>query len=94
MSVVRKLFGSVSVTFGAPLDVRQYADATVARAEKEQEISVPTSATIDDLGYAIMDALIGNATCAMPHVTATILLANCLEATKPELVRRADRLGL
>lgn len=74
MPVVRKQFGSISVTFGAPLDVKQYVDATTAHAEKRDEISVPTSAVVEDLGYAITDALIGNAAYAISHVVVTTLL--------------------
>ena len=93
MPVVRKKFGSISVKFGVPLDVKQYVDATLARVGK-QEVSVPTSAIVEDLGYAITDALIENATCAMSHVVATILLVYRQGISKPELVRQAGRLRL
>uniref|UniRef100_M4BTD7 GPAT/DHAPAT C-terminal domain-containing protein n=1 Tax=Hyaloperonospora arabidopsidis (strain Emoy2) TaxID=559515 RepID=M4BTD7_HYAAE len=93
MPVVRKKFGSISVKFGVPLDVKQYVDATLARVGK-QEVSVPTSAIVEDLGYAITDALIENATCAMSHVVATILLVYRQGISKPELVRQAGQLRL
>ena len=87
MPVVRKQFGSISVTFGAPLDVKQYVDTTTAHAEKREEISVPTSAVVEDLGYAITDALIENAAYALSHVVVTTLLVFRQEISKPELVR-------
>ncbi|KAE9334826.1 hypothetical protein PR003_g13333 [Phytophthora rubi] len=93
MPVVRKKFGSISVNFGVPLDVKQHVDATIARVE-EQETFVPTSAIVEDLGYAITDALIANATCAMSHVVATILLVYRQGVSKQELVRQADWLRL
>ena len=93
MPVVRKKFGSISVQFGVPLDVKKYIDAKLARAE-EQETFIPTSAIVEDLGYVITDALIENATCAMSHVVATILLVYRHGISKQELVRQADRLRL
>lgn len=93
MPVVRKKFGSISVNFGVPLDVKQHVDATLSRAE-EQETFVPTSAIVEDLGYAITDALIDNATCAMSHVVAAILLVYRQGISKQELVRQADWLRL
>ncbi|GMF60546.1 unnamed protein product [Phytophthora fragariaefolia] len=93
MPVVRKKFGSISVKFGVPLDVKQHVDATLARAE-EQEVFVPTAAIVEDLGYAITDALIDNATCAMSHVVAAILLVYRQGISKQELVRQADWLRL
>ncbi|RLN74123.1 hypothetical protein BBO99_00009090 [Phytophthora kernoviae] len=93
MPVVRKKFGAISVKFGEPLDVKQHVDAQLARAEA-QEIFVPTSTIVEDLGYAITDALITNATCAMSHVVAAILLVYRQGISKQELVRQADWLRL
>ncbi|EEY56496.1 fatty acyl-CoA reductase, putative [Phytophthora infestans T30-4] len=93
MPIVRKKFGSISVKFGVPLDVKQHVDAALTRAE-EQEMFVPTSAIVEDLGYAITDALIDNATCAMSHVVAAILLVYRQGISKQELVRQADWLRL
>ncbi|CAI5709560.1 unnamed protein product [Peronospora effusa] len=93
MPVVRKKFGSISVQFGMPLDVKKYIDAKLASAE-EQETFIPTSTIVEDLGYAITDALIENATCAMSHVVATILLVYRHGISKQELVRQADQLRL
>ncbi|CAH0474985.1 unnamed protein product [Peronospora belbahrii] len=91
--IVRKKFGSISVKFGAPLDVKQYFDAKLAHAEK-QATTVSTSAIVAHLGYAITDALIENATCAMSHVVATILLVHRHGISKQELVRQANWLRL
>ncbi|POM78346.1 Fatty acyl-CoA reductase [Phytophthora palmivora] len=93
MPVVRKKFGSISVKFGVPLDVKQHVDAALERGEK-QEMFVSTSAIVEDLGYAITDELINNATCAMSHVVATILLVYRQGISKQELVRQADWLRL
>lgn len=93
MPIVRKKFGSISVKFGVPLDVKQHVDAALARA-KEQEMFVPTSTIVEDLGYAITDALIKNATCAMSHVVAAILLVYRQGIAKEELVRQANWLRL
>ncbi|KAL7684500.1 putative phospholipid/glycerol acyltransferase, Male sterility, NAD-binding protein [Plasmopara halstedii] len=93
MPVVRKKFGSISVMFGVPLDVKQYVDAALVLA-KEQEMLVPTQTIVEDLGYVITDALIKNATCAMSHVVAAILLVYRHGISKEELVRQADWLRL
>ena len=54
--------------------MKQYVDATVAHAEEREEIAVPPSAVVKDVGYAITNARIENATGAMSHMVATILL--------------------
>ncbi|RLN91238.1 hypothetical protein BBJ28_00025347, partial [Nothophytophthora sp. Chile5] len=93
MPVVRKKFGSISVKFGAPLDVKRHVDAQLARAEA-QETFVSSAAIVEDLGYAITDALISSATCTMSHVVASILLVYRQGIAKQELVRQADWLRL
>lgn len=89
MPIVRKKFGCISVKFGTPIDVKKHVSDARAHAEKHNE-SVSTSAIVKDLGYAITDALICNATCAMSHVVATILLVYRQGISKQELVRQAD----
>ncbi|CAI5739473.1 unnamed protein product [Hyaloperonospora brassicae] len=89
-----KAVGSILVKFGAPLDVKQYVDATIAHAEKREEIAVPTSAVVEDVGYAITNARIENATGAMSHMVATILLVYHRGISKTYLVHQANRLKL
>ena len=74
--------------------MKQYVDATIAHAEKREKIAVPTSAVVEDVRYAITNARIENATGAMSHVVATILLVHHQGISKPYLVYQVNRLKL
>ncbi|KAI9905802.1 hypothetical protein PsorP6_014334 [Peronosclerospora sorghi] len=87
MPIVRKQFGSISVQFGLPVDVKSHVEHLVARGH--DDVRHP-STLVNDLGYVITDALVANATCVMSHVVATILLVYRQGISREELVRQAN----
>ncbi|TYZ62420.1 hypothetical protein PybrP1_008662 [[Pythium] brassicae (nom. inval.)] len=101
VSVLRKKFGSIAVQFGEPIDLRAFVAArqqlqatggaaTSNGGESESESDGAAGALVQDLAYAITDAMVANATCTTSHLVAAVLLMYRHGISRQDLVRQSD----
>ncbi|TMW61970.1 hypothetical protein Poli38472_009463 [Pythium oligandrum] len=97
LHVTRQNFGSISVEFATPINVRDYAQAMIASNSPSDLLEIDAATRQDlvrDLAYDITDAMIGSATCTTSHIVATLLLIYRQGISKAELVKQTDWLRL
>lgn len=85
LSVARENFGSISVQFGQPIDIKQY----VAQYATQKH-----SGIVRDLAYDITDSMIACAACMPSHLVATVLLNYRNGISKSVLVQQTNLLRL
>lgn len=100
VSVLRKKFGSIAVQFGEPIDLKAFVTArqqspSVATASEDTESTNASdrdssAALVQDLAYAITDAMVANTTCTTSHLVAAVLLMYRHGISRADLVRQSD----
>lgn len=85
LSVARENFGSISVQFGQPIDIKEY----VAQYETQKHTGL-----VRDLAYDITDSMIACAACMPSHLVATVLLNYRNGISKSVLVQQTNLLRL